>query len=42
MRGSIVDGDGGTIVAGNHPDGGATFAVTLRRGAAASVAAALH
>jgi C4-dicarboxylate-specific signal transduction histidine kinase len=39
---TIVDAHDGTIVARNHPDGGAAFTVTLRRSAAASVADALH
>jgi signal transduction histidine kinase len=37
-----IDAHGGAIVARNHPDGGATFTVTLRRRVAESVAGALH
>ena len=39
---SIVDAHGGTIVACNNPEGGATFTVTLRRSAPTFVADALH
>jgi C4-dicarboxylate-specific signal transduction histidine kinase len=39
---SIVDAHGGTIVAGNNPERGATLTVTLRRGASTFVANALH
>jgi two-component system sensor kinase FixL len=39
---SILDAHGGTIVGRNHPEGGATFTVTLRRSASPSVADALN
>ena len=39
---TIVDAHGGTIVARNHPEGGAIFTVTLRRSPSLLVAKTLH